>query len=425
MGKIIKKITEEELAKLIKESEYELYYCSAGVNKAIGDALKELAGKKPIHILCDVSENNSYFGLSDFKCISELKQMEKVGLRHSAGINITFVSNIFDFNYIWFPISKIFMEDTKGYNVIEIEKSTAIKIISNLWELEESKNKFLIECATETIKEGLNEITNTRNLSNNKIEDFKEPDNEHLGEVEKKLTEIPPTPPDLKRQIELINRTLQFIKVEFKGSKIENKTFNLPNKIIPFINPEMKDRIEARMSLFKSVDNFVTFKKIKKIENELLDLREKRTFFCKTKQMRLIKLKERKQIKIDIENLENRLKELLNDLSNEINEALKDTENLVHLELFNSFKKNPPRNLINKLHLIPSYTIGLVEKILPKPYDIVKKMEITYNEYDIAIEDYSNEKFLLELADSDFLTQEEYLELFKREKAIAVKKKNK
>ena len=135
MNKTVGNLTDLEIAGLIEKSEYEIFYCSSGINEVIGRALLQASNSNNVNIICNVNEDNDYNGVSKFPVIEELIKAKNVTLLDAKAKTISFISDIFSFSIIWFPVPRIFKDDTTGYNVIHIDKQLALKLITSFWEL--------------------------------------------------------------------------------------------------------------------------------------------------------------------------------------------------------------------------------------------------------------------------------------------------
>ena len=427
MNKTVNNLTDFEIAGLIEDSEHELFFCSSGINEIIGNALLNRSKTKKVNIICNVDEDNDYNGVSKFSIIEELLNAKNVTLLDAKAKTISFISDIHSFNIIWFPVPRIFKDDTEGYNVIHIDKQLALKLITSFWEL---GDKMLSYVKDEAVKEAISEAEELNQLDNMsilKIDEFETPLEHKLQHIKQTLKDVPPVEPDLKRQIEVINRTLQFIDIKFEGANIQSIKLKLPKGALPFKNKKIIENIESKLKIFDDVEKYKSFKKIKEIETSINELRDQYLYKSKCKNKNLMKLKDKTYIFGEIAKLQNLLKNTVNDLIKDLNTGLSNCKKTFKGELIEFYKNNSPE-LPEQLNIGDDRAIlsAKIDKILsyikfPFPIDLVKNIGISHNEFDIAIEDYDNEVFLEELAKSDFLTQEEYGELFLSETAIKVK----
>ena len=140
-----------------------------------------------------------------------------------------------------------------------------------------------------------------------------------------------------------------------------------------------------------------------------------------------MKLKDKNHIFGEISKLENLLKNTVNDLIKDLDTGLRNCKKSFKSELIEFYKNNRPElpaqlNAAGNNAILSAHIDKILSNIkMPFPIDLVKNIGISHNEFDIALEDYDNEVFLEELASSDFLSQEEYAELFQSETAIKVK----
>ena len=260
-----------------------------------------------------------------------------------------------------------------------------------------------------------------------KIDEFETPLEHKLQHIKQTLKDVPPVEPDLKRQIELINRTLQFIEIKFEGANIQSTKLKLPKGALPFKNKEIIQNIESKLKIFDDIGKYNSFKKIKEIGSTLEQLREDYLFRSKTKDKNLMKLTDKAYIISEIDKLKGQLVNTVNELVKDLQTGLNNCKLSFKKELQEFYKSNKPdipENLESKDNnaIIESIINKVLDSIsIPYPIDLVKNIKITHNEFDIALEDYDNELFLEELANSDFLSQNEYAELFQSEIAIKVK----
>ena len=304
----------------------------------------------------------------------------------------------------------------------------AFKLIASFWELGDDMSNYVKD---EVVREVLSEVESLNQLDNInilKIDDFEAPSPHKLQHIKQTLIDIPPVEPDLKRQIEFINRTLQFIEIKFEGAKINGTKLKLPKGTLPFKSAELIENIESRLRIFDDVEQYESFKNLSIIESSLNELRKNYLYRSKSKEMNILKMNQKtiivKKVEEQKEELDKTLSNLATDLKNGIDSSKKTLKN----ELVNFYKINIPAGFSKNYKfegneaLLNAYCDEIVNKInYPEVFKMIQNIKITHNEYDLAIEDYDNEVFLEELAGSDFLSQEEYAELFQSETAIKVK----
>jgi len=428
MNKTVNNLTDLEIAGLIEYSEHELFFCSSGINEIIGNALLNRSKTKKVNIICNVDEDNDYNGVSKFSIIEELLNAKNVTLLDAKAKTISFISDIYSINIIWFPVPRIFKDNIAGYNVIHIDKQLALKLITSFWQIEDNKLSYV---KNEAVKEAINEAEELNQLDNlaiMKIDEFDAPSPNKLQHIKQTLNDIPPVEPDLKRQIELINRTLQFIEIKFEGAKIDGTKLKLPKGTLPFKNAELIENIESRLRIFDDVEKYESFKNLAIIESSLNELRKNCLYRSKSKDMNILKMNQKAMIIESIEKQKVELDKTLSNLATDLKNGIESSKKTLKSELVNFYRTNIPAAMPKNYKfegneaLLYAFCDDIVNQInYPEVFKMIQNIKITHNEYDLAIEDYDNEVFLEELAGSNFLSQEEYGELFQSETAIKVK----
>lgn len=432
--KFIDTLTFRKINNLIDDAKNIIIFSSANLHEEVSLALLEASNKGvQIKVIIDPSEENCRNGLGDIKSI-ELLEKADIKIFEVKGNQISFIIAD-DIGYIFFPQSKIFIDEPKGPNAILMDDVTKLKIISQYYnpKSKEEKEK-LIDTILDLAKSTKNEITSIIDSVQNSKSDITldELDTDKLKKVKENLEINPPIQPDIKRKIETYTTKVQFVELKFEGSNFRSKKINIPNKALPFKDVELKKSLETKLSLFTDLENNSDIKRFQEISNKINNLRfhhksENTSKTDKLKDAYLIPITCRNKSLIHVPR-KKEFKEKLKGIEKEIEAFRKSTLETLEVEMLNrkdSIKNelnkflldNPPENFQNfSQDLFPRKIKDKIEQIVseikfPKVEDIVSDLKLKYNFYDLTLEDFKDEKLIEEFRKKGILTSKELDEI--------------
>ena len=383
-----------------------------------------------IKILLDNSESNYRNGFGDIKAVKKLKK---------ANIDIyelkeNLVSFIIcdDIGYYLFPQSRIFSSDTDlSSNAVLIDPVSVIRLKNYFSpnslnvEKDEIENQIIESIAK--VKEYIQNAAN--DLDQKKAFQINTLDEAAIEEVRNSLDKNPPLHPDLQRQIKTYITKVQFVELTFEGANLHTKDVIIPPKALPFKDENIKKKLNTKMKLFSNIDEKKGFErftelkaKIEKIRNNYLQ-----PLTCR-KDKSVIKIEDKESVIKEIKEIENEIPEVNEAIKEFIQTEILTSKKLIQIELDTFLTENPPENFKNySENTLKESTKDAVNKIIhhikfPEPDQILNKISIKYNFYDLTFEDFKDPKLLKEFSDKGIMNSNDIESIVKIKNAFEVKK---
>ena len=438
-NKFITIIKSQDIINLLWKAEIKIIYSSINIHQEIAIALSEVAKKGlQVDVIIDTDENNYRNGYGDIQSIDILKNTG-VKVYEVEGNNISFLI-IDDSGYFIFPQSRISIGDPLGPNAILINQITKLKLLSHYFppkskqEKEKlidkaldlhSSNKFEINTIIDDLEAGMTEIK-LQNLDIKKLEATKE-----------NLRINPPLHPDLKRLINTYTSKIQFVELKFVGSDFQITKIILPKRTLPFKDAKLIKLLESKMKLFDDVESNEDLKKLELIKEKVDNLRVKLNdktnkggylipISCRNKS--IIKMDDRKKFLNEVEKIRKEITDYKNSTANKLEVAILNAKRLLIDNLIEFLKLYPPEDFKKYeketlFYKIEDYSQTIISKLkIPDSNDLLKKLELTCNFYDLTFEDFKDEELIKEFKAKKILKSEELNDIVSWENAFEVAK---
>ncbi len=438
-NKFITIIKSQDIINLLWKAEFKIIYSSINIHQEIAIALSEAAKKGlQVDVIIDTDENNYRNGYGDIQSIDILKNTG-VKVYEVEGNNVSFVI-IDETGFFIFPQSRISIGDPSGPNAILIDKITQLKLLSHYFppkskqEKEKlidkaldlhSSNKFEINTLIDDLEEGITEIK-LQNLDIKKLEATKE-----------NLRINPPLHPDLKRLINTYTSKIQFVELKFVGSDFQITKISLPPKTLPFKDAKLIKLLESKMKLFDDVESNDDLRKLELIKEKVDNLRVKLNdktkksgylipISCRNKS--IIKMDDRKKFLNEVGKIRKEITDYKNSTANKLEVAILNAKRLLIGNLIDFLKLYPPEEFKKferetLFYKIEDYSQNIISKLkIPDSNDLLKKLELTCNFYDLTFEDFKDEELIQEFREKEILKSKELNDIVSSKNAFEVAK---
>ena len=93
-----------------------------------------------------------------------------------------------------------------------------------------------------------------------------------LNTVKANLEKNPPLNPDFKRAVEFYSNKFQYADLHYVGQNIEHFTIQIPSKLLPYKNKELREKFLTRLKLFENInksEEFIKFKTVEECKNQI------------------------------------------------------------------------------------------------------------------------------------------------------------
>lgn len=251
MEKIYCNVNSKFISELIKDSKNRVVYAAPGINRLIMGSIFEVKDKlelENISIIIDADSNVLRYGYGDEESVSFMSNLE-VMIKTQKGLRIGFIC-VDSEGYIFSP-TPLSLEDEKldnNYpNAIHLSGIELERILNSIIPKSPLEN--------ENIQIGKNKLRK-----------------EDVAKIKEDIDNKPIIKPNLQRQLNVINSTFQIVEIDFKGSKLQNRTFKIDAKELGIVNKEIAEKISTSYKIFKSLSLPI---EIENLEKELNIVKEK------------------------------------------------------------------------------------------------------------------------------------------------------
>ena len=414
------------------------------------ELLKAKENIDDIRVVLDNSEGTIRNGYGNIDATDSLKS-GGVDVFNSPKNRVSFI--VYDDEaFFIFPESRIFAYDDIGCNAVKMDPMTQIHLIeyffpsvplvSSLDVIGDATSEDILDEKREALKAKLNKkAVKYVDFVKETIEDVIQPkedikgklnvvplDEKTINEVKEKLVNNPPDHPDLQRQIKTYTAKIQYVELNFNGSNLHIKKITIPPQAMPFKDKKIKKLLETKMRLFGDLESNENFKEFFSFKNKVEKLRKKYLHPIKSKKKNVIVISNKTVFQNEI----NELKEGISDLNKSVTqfldgEILKSKER-IRSELENFLKENPPEEIKSyESELLTAKIKDISSKILngikyPEPHEILNKIDLVVNYYDLTVQDFKDDDFLDELKKQGIMRENEIENIVSFRKAFEVKK---
>lgn len=418
-NRFIETLTFDKLSSIILSSRKRFIFSSANLHDDIAIAISE-ASKKGVEIIIiiDPTESNYRNGLGDIKALNLLEK-HPIKIFEVPGNQISFILAD-ELGYIFFPQSKIFIDEPKGPNAILMNDILKYKILAHYFppKTEQEKSKFgddILSLNEEVKKEILN-ISMVVQSDQTDISIY-ELNQAQLEVVKENLKFNPPVHPDFKRKIETYTTKVQFAELKFEGSNFQTKKIKIPKEALPYKDAELKKSLETKLNLFSNLENNEDIKKFNAICVKDKSLRSNFLIPITCRNKSIIKVSKKKEFKEKVSEIEKDIENFRNSTLEKLEEEVLNRKEAIKNALLDFLKENPPKDYKKYstdlfTRKIQNDAHDIVSRIrFPKLKDILLDMELKYNFYDLTIEDFRDEELISEFRKKGILTSAELDEI--------------
>lgn len=400
MEKIFYNVNSKLISELIKDATKRIVYISPGINKEIlGEILKvkDKIGNDNICIVIDANSNVLRFGYGDEESVSFFEENKSL-IKTEKGLRIGFICTDND-GYVFTP-TPLSLED----EMANVDCPNAIHLSGP--ELERILTAVVPKSLTDNSKKEIGK----ENVNS-----------EVIQKINNDIKNKPFVKPDLQRQLNVINSIFQFVKIDFEGSKLQNRTFKIDAKDLGITNTEIAEKISTSYKIFKSLS---LPHKFEEMEHDLNKI--KKSFLEQVDNVGLLLLNEKsKKFNDEINKLKQQIANTKKESVKMVNMVLeKSKETLVEFIVSNLMKlsqkekgKLIPFDTPNKENL-KNYVSNKLKRNFPDADQLLNNMELSLKIFNIS-DQMMNDKKIVERIEKHF--KKPFEEIANIEKALGTK----
>ena len=202
--------------------------------------------------------------------------------------------------------------------------------------------------------------------------------------------------------MEFYSNKFQYAELHYVGQNIEHFTIEIPSKLLPYKNIELRKKLLTRLKLFENINKSEAFMKFKTIEENKTQIIEKYLTPIKCRKGRSVLIKE---LKTEFENEVEKLREKLTGLKSSIYSVMADEIETSKTNLNETMRlfllENPTEDMqdfgvANYQRMAKDIANRLTDSIKIDPAKLITKFKIDRHFADITFEDLSDSELLEE-----------------------------
>lgn len=256
---------------------------------------------------------------------------------------------------------------------------------------------------------------------------------EELQTVSNDLKSNPPLNPDYKRIVEFYSNKFQYVKLKFNGSNLQHRKIELPPRVLPVADTELKKRLETKLNLFDQDLVDETFSSIQELKEQLDEIREKYLTKVKSREERLLDKNRKSAFEQAVVDQKAKIGDVKTKCLVNIGKQIKMTSERLIVNLADFLAENPKVLFPDHKHLWENHeeyikdaskeeAMSIVTKIKwPKAHDLLDELSIDLQYSDITYEDLKNKTFIKELLECGLIDDADEKQLASFGKGIETK----
>jgi len=212
--------------------------------------------------------------------------------------------------------------------------------------------------------------------------------------------------------------------LNFEGANLNVKKVNIPSKAMPFKDKEIKKALETKMRLFGNLDSKDGFAEFFSIKDKIEELRKKYCTPITLRKKSVISIENKQEFILELEKIRENIVKLNKIIPQHLDSEILSSKEKIQNELMRFLKENPPEEIKSyQVDLFNRKTQDIVSQILnsikyPEPSELLNKMSLKINFYDLTYEDFKDDDFLKELKDRELMAEGEINDIVAFRKAF-------
>lgn len=424
-----KSFSQQHLVEAILSTKKELFLCMPSIHKEVANAILQLhkTNGVGIHLLIDFDAQTFRQGYGDCSSI-ELLNKNNVEIGNLIDNRISFIIIDQKGYFLFIESRSLIPADKSTVNAISIDPVSIVRLKKFFFngnidiDFEDALTNAIIEESKQLEKANEllgSQIAPVENLTENRIE-----------AVSEALKKNPPLNPDYKRIVEFYSNKFQYVKLKFEGSNIQHKKIEIPSKILPIADTNLKKMLETKLNLF-GPDNQKAFKALIQFKEDVNAFRESYLKKVKSREESILDKSNKKAFVDALEALSNSIENIKQESEKEMNQLIIQTKENLLTMLYDFFVANPDALFEKKQS---AYDIEYVKVIAkdksqevvykikwPDVSKLVEDFKIDVQFSDITYEDLRNTKFIKELKEIGLIDKADESQLAEFGKGIEVK----
>jgi len=404
-----KSLTQNDLASLIRSTERKLFVSLPLFYGEIADAImsihRDSEKKIGIHILVDFDAQTFRQGYGEIESFEQLIK-EGIEIKTLNDNRISFIIVDDKGYYLFIESRSLIPADKETINAMRVDPVSIVRL-KQFFFGKSIKMNYQDELKNAIIDEGL--LLDKAEEMKNLLAPVATISQEELQTVSNDLKSNPPLNPDYKRIVEFYSNKFQYVKLKFNGSNLQHRKIELPPRVLPVADTELKKRLETKLNLFDQDLVDETFSSIQELKEQLDEIREKYLTKVKSREERLLDKNRKSAFEQAVVDQKAKIGDVKTKCLVNIGKQIKMTSERLIVNLADFLAENPKVLFPDHKHLWENHeeyikdaskeeAMSIVTKIKwPKAHDLLDELSIDLQYSDITYEDLKNKTFIKEL----------------------------
>ena len=428
-----KSLTQNDLASLIRSTERKLFVSLPLFYGEIADAImsihRDSEKKIGIHILVDFDAQTFRQGYGEIESFEQLIK-EGIEIKTLNDNRISFIIVDDKGYYLFIESRSLIPADKETINAMRVDPVSIVRL-KQFFFGKSIKMNYQDELKNAIIDEGL--LLDKAEEMKNLLAPVATISQEELQTVSNDLKSNPPLNPDYKRIVEFYSNKFQYVKLKFNGSNLQHRKIELPPRVLPVADTELKKRLETKLNLFDQDLVDETFSSIQELKEQLDEIREKYLPKVKSREERLLDKNRKSAFEQAVVDQKAKIGDVKTKCLVNIGKQIKMTSERLIVNLADFLAENPKVLFPDHKHLWENHeeyikdaskeeAMSIVTKIKwPKAHDLLDELSIDLQYSDITYEDLKNKTFIKELLECGLIDDADEKQLASFGKGIETK----
>ena len=428
-----KSLTQNDLASLIRSTERKLFVSLPLFYGEIADAImsihRDSEKKIGIHILVDFDAQTFRQGYGEIESFEQLIK-EGIEIKTLNDNRISFIIVDDKGYYLFIESRSLIPADKETINAMRVDPVSIVRL-KQFFFGKSIKMNYQDELKNAIIYEGL--LLDKAEEMKNLLAPVATISQEELQTVSNDLKSNPPLNPDYKRIVEFYSNKFQYVKLKFNGSNLQHRKIELPPRVLPVADTELKKRLETKLNLFDQDLVDETFSSIQELKEQLDEIREKYLTKVKSREERLLDKNRKSAFEQAVVDQKAKIGDVKTKCLVNIGKQIKMTSERLIVNLADFLAENPKVLFPDHKHLWENHeeyikdaskeeAMSIVTKIKwPKAHDLLDELSIELQYSDITYEDLKNKTFIKELLECGLIDDADEKQLASFGKGIETK----
>ena len=407
--KYFRSLTQKDLATLIRSTERELFVSLPLFHGEIADAImsihRDSEKKIDIHILVDFDAKTFRQGYGEIKSFEQLIK-EGIEIKTLNDNRISFIIVDDKGYYLFIESRSLIPADKETINAVRADPVSIVRL-KQFFFGKSIKMNYQDELENAIIDEGL--LLDKAKEMEHHLAPVAAISQKAIKTVSNDLKSNPPLNPDYKRIVEFYSNKFQYVKLKFNGSNLQHRKIELPPRVLPVADTELKKRLETKLNLFEQEFINETFSSIQELKDQLNEIREKYLTKVKSRDESLLDKNRKTAFNEAVKDQRAKIETVKTKCLVNIGKQIKLTSERLIDNLADFLAENPKVLFPKHKHLWENNeeyikdaskeeAMNIVTKIKwPKAHDLLDELSIELQYSDITYEDLKNKTFIKEL----------------------------